>query len=91
MLRQEVWMRVVLHSNPGWMSVPLLLVVGLAYAWVVGRIVSAQAQLRAWPDFLARSGSVLGRVPSAKQREADHEEKRSLRLYLMFRDHVGRR
>ena len=84
-------MRVVLHSNPGWVSIPLVLAVGVAYAWVVDRIVSgAQADPQAWPDLLNRSGSVLGRLPSAKQREADHEERRSLRLYQIFRDYVGR-
>ena len=84
-------MRVVLHANPGWMSLPLLLAVGIAYIWVVGRILSgAPAHPQAWPDFLNRSSSVLGRVPSAKQREADREERRSLRLYQIFRDYVGR-
>ena len=63
-------MRVVFHSNPGLASLPLVLAVGIAYAWVVGRILSgAQAHRQSWPDFLNRSGSVLGRVPSAKQRE----------------------
>ena len=84
-------MRVILHSNAGWVSVPLVLAVGIAYILVVGRILSgAQARPQAWTDFLTRSGSVLGRVPSAKQREADHEERRSLRLYQIFRDYVGR-
>ena len=84
-------MRVALHANPGWMSLPLLLAVGIAYISVVGRILSgAQAHPQAGPDFFNRSGSLLGRLPTARQREADHEERRSLRLYQIFRDYVGR-
>ena len=85
-------MRAFLHSSSGWMSIPPVLAVGLAYGWIVGRILrrGPKAHLRTLPDFLNRPSSVVGRILSTGQRQADDEEKRSLRIYEIFREYVSR-